>query len=183
MMRPEIDVAELSLNGWPVIQGSGDPRLRTGWVPGADRRLTTRKEALPLFLAVAADWHRWIHTIDDGAVDTGGYANRDARAVPGRKSNHASGTAIDIDWSGVGAPVAKNRVFWKTKESQMRRILKIYSILNWGGDWSPAYWDPMHIELRPGSNVGNVHFIIDKLGIGQDGVRSKNRFGLPARLP
>ena len=65
----------------------------------------------------------------------------------------------------------------------MRRILKIYSILNWGGDWSPAYWDPMHLELKPGSNVGNVHFIIDKLGIGQDGVRSKNRFGLPARLP
>ena len=176
-------MAEISLNGWPVIQSSGNTLLRTGTVPGADRRLTTRKEALPLFLAIAADWHRWIHPIDEGAVDTGGYANRDARAVPGRKSNHASGTAIDIDWSGVGAPVAKNRVFWKTKESQMRRILKIYSILNWGGDWSPAYWDPMHIELAPGTNLGNVAFITQKLGISPNGERSKNRFGLPARLP
>ena len=175
-------MAEISLNGWPVIERSSDPRLETGKVPGADRRLTTRREALPLFLAVAADWHRWIHPIDQGAVDTGGWVNRDARAVPGRKSNHASGTAIDVDWSGVGAPVPRNRVFWRSKESQMRRILKIYSILNWGGDWSPAYWDPMHLELAPGTNLGNVNFIVQKLGIGEDGVRSKNRFGLPARL-
>lgn len=176
-------MTEISLNGWPVIPKSGDPRLRTGAVPGADRRLTTRREALPLFLAVAADWHRWVHPIDRGPVDTGGYINRDARGVPGRKSNHASGTAIDIDWSGVGAPTARNRIFWRSKDKQMRRILKIYSILNWGGNWSPAYWDPMHLELRSGSNLGDVHRVIKKLGINNDGVRTKNRFGLPIRTP
>jgi hypothetical protein len=65
----------------------------------------------------------------------------------------------------------------------MKRILKIYSILNWGGDWSPAYWDPMHLELKAGTNLGNVAFITEKLGISQSGVRSKNRFGLPVRKP
>ena len=183
MMRPEFDVAEISLNGWPVIQSSTNTLLRTGSVPGTNRRLTTRKEALPLFLAIAADWHRWIHPIDEGPVDTGGYANRDARAVPGRKSNHASGTAIDIDWSGVGAPTARNRIFWRSKEAQMKRMLKIYSIIKWGGDWSEAYWDPMHIELAPGTNLGNVAFITQKLGISHDGERSKNRFGLPIGTP
>jgi len=174
-------MAGISLNGWPVIEGRGDPRLATGTVPGTSRKLTTRKEALPLFLAIAADWHRWIHPIDQGAWDEGGYMNRDARAVPGRKSNHASGTAVDIDWGSVGAPTAANRLYWarKDKRSRIEQIKKVYRIINWGGDWSGSNFDPMHIELKRGTSVGDVAAVIKKLGIKPDGTRTKNWAGLP----
>lgn len=173
----------LSLNGWPVIPAHGDPRLKTGAVPGADRRLTTRKEALPLFLAIAADWHRWINPIDQGTWDEGGYNNRDARSVPGRKSNHASGTAIDLDWGTIGAPSKASRLFWarKDKRSKIEQIKKIYRIVNWGGDWSGSNWDPMHIELKPGTSPSDVARVIAKLSITNEGVRTKNWAGLPLK--
>ena len=157
-MSLRVSVAEISLNGWPVIQSSTNTLLRTGTVPGTDRRLTTRKEALPLFLAVAADWHRWIHPIDVGPVDTGGYANRDARAVPGRKSNHASGTAIDLNASKH--PLGKAGTFEASKVPMLKALARKYGLacgLNW------LRRDEMHFEIS--LDAVKVAALITKLGL------------------
>ena len=88
-----------SLNGWPVPP----KQLKTFKVPGANRRLTLDKDAGRILVALAADYHKTVRKIDIGRVDDGGYANRDANGAPGKKSNHASGTAIDLNWSEEGA--------------------------------------------------------------------------------
>lgn len=169
-----------SINGWPVIQGFGDPRLAAGKVPGAKRNLTTRKEVLPLFLALAADYHRWVEPIDEGALDDWGYAYRPSR-TSSAWSNHASGTAIDLNASKEGSRNPANRQWFARlgRIDQVKRIKKIYPIVNWGGDWSDRYYDPMHWELKAGTTHADVQRLIKKLGIKPDGTRTRNWAGIP----
>ena len=169
-----------SINGWPVIQGYGDPRLSTGKVPGANRKLTCRKEALPLFLALAADYHRWVAPIDQGTLDDWGYSYRPSR-VSDAWSNHASGTAIDLNASKEGSRSLANRKWYSVagRMDQIKRIKRIYPIVNWGGDWSDRYYDPMHWELKKGTSQADVARLIKKLGIKPDGTRTKNWAGVP----
>lgn len=172
-----------SINGWPVLDPGSD-KLATGKVPNANRRLTTRREALPLFLALAADYHRWVTPIDVGTVDDGGYSYRKSR-INASWSNHSSGTAIDINWSREGSRSLSNRQFWAQLKNLLavRRLKATYPILNWGGDWSDRYYDPMHWELKKATTVGDVNHLIAKLDITTDGVRTRTRTGRKLRKP
>lgn len=172
-----------SINGWPVLE-PGSKHLATGKVPNADRRLTTRREALPLFLALAADYHRWVKPIDVGTWDEGGYNYRKSR-VNSSWSNHSSGTAIDINWSKEGSQSLRNKRFWAWPKHKLaiRRLKALYPILNWGGDWSDRYYDPMHWELKKGTTVADVDRLIAKLGITNAGVRTRTKTGRKLRKP
>lgn len=171
-----------SINGWPVIESYGDPRLATGKVPGANRKLTTRREVLPLFLALAADYDRWVAPIDEGKLDDWGYAYRPSR-VNTSWSNHASGTAIDLNAAAEGSRSLSNRKWYARlgRINQVKRIKRIYAILNWGGDWSDRYYDPMHWELKKGTSLADVQKLIKKLGIKPDGTRTRNWAGIPLK--
>lgn len=161
----------ISLNGWPVPP----KKLVTKPVPGADRRLTLAADAAPLLLAVAADYHKTVKPIDQGTWDEGGYNNRDANGAPGKKSNHASGTAIDLNWSEEGAQGSA----WGAKFfAQAKHRLAIQAMKNrygkwvkWGGDW-PAN-DYMHWEIKPGVSATDIKAACYKLGINSNGVRTK----------
>lgn len=158
-----------SLNGWQVPP----PHLHTFTVPGTNRRLTLDRDAGPLLVALAADYHRTVKPIDVGTVDEGGYNNRDANGAPGRKSNHASGTAVDLNWSKEGAQASKTgRVFFANKEHRdaVNLIKRRYgSVIQWGGDWGAK--DYMHWEIKPGVTRAQVQTLIKKLGISAEGVR------------
>lgn len=171
-----------SINGWTVIDSYSDPRLATGKVPGANRKLVARKEALPLFLALAADYHNWVAAIDKGTLDDWGYAYRPSR-VNSNWSNHASGTAIDLNASKEGSRNLRNRKWYSLagRMNQVKRIKRIYPIVNWGGDWSDKYYDPMHWELKKGTSVADVQRLIKKLGIKPNGTRTRNWAGIPLR--
>lgn len=179
-----------SINGWPVLEGGyGDPRLKTLPIPGCpSRKLTMRAEVLPLFLALASDYHRTIAPLDQGEWDEWSYNLRPARTSTSW-SNHSSGTAVDLNASAEGARGTSSAGWWRTARRNVKawRIRRRYEIVNWGGwaeyaddpktpqreGWEAAWSDPMHWELRAGTTVADVQRVIAKLGIKPDGTRVK----------
>lgn len=161
----------VSINGWLVLR-PGDKRLSTGTVPGTKIRLTLRDVCLPFFLALAADYNTMIEPLSLGRNDDGGYAFRTSREST-RWSNHASGTAIDLNWSGHGSRNLANRKWWDLRRNRTAtdEIKARYKIVNWGGDWSDRFYDPMHWELKAGTNSAAVRGMIIKLGIDANGLR------------
>jgi hypothetical protein len=159
----------VSLNGWPVPP----KKLVTKKVPGADRRLTLAADVAPLLLAVAADYHKTVRPIDQGTWDEGGYNNRDANGAPGKKSNHASGSAIDLNWSEEGAQGSSwgKKFFAQAKTKVAIALLKkrYGAFITWGGDWRAQ--DFMHWEVKPGVTAADVRTACLKLGIDENGVR------------
>ena len=160
----------ISLNGWPVPP----KKTVTKTVPGTDRRLTIQSDVAPLLLALAADYHATVRPIDVGAWDEGGFNNRDARLAAGKKSNHASATAIDLNWSEEGAMGSSwgKKFFARPLNAlAIRRIKNRYgSVIGWGGDWRAQ--DFMHWEVKPGVTVAQVKALQKKLGIKANGQRS-----------
>mgnify|MGYP003382451227 FL=1 len=158
-----------SLNGWQVPPH----KLKTFQVPGADRRVTLDVDAGRILTALAADYHRTVRPIDVGVWDEGGYNNRKARNANGY-SNHASGTAVDLNWSEEGA---LNSAWGKRFFAQAKTRLAVAaikrrygSVVQWGGDWRTLK-DYMHWEIRPGTSRAKVVSLARQLGIDYEGRR------------
>jgi hypothetical protein len=170
-----------SLNGWPVIPAYGHPDLVTLFVPGTRRRLTLDKHAAPLLIALAADYHAWVRPIDVGPVDEGGYNHREATNAPGQMSNHASGTAVDINWARegrMGSVAGRSWFALPHVRYEIARMKVIYGpVVTWGGDWRAR--DYCHWEISSGTTPAQVAARIKYLGITPDGVRHNNWRGKP----
>lgn len=172
-----------SINGWPVLDNPpwSDPRLATKPVPGVpDRKLMLRAEVLPLFLALAKDYHDTIAPINEGALDDWAYSYREARYASSW-SDHASGTAIDLNASKEGWLGMGNYAFWKNpaKHKAAQDIKKRYEVVMWGGstDFGGDYRngptvDWMHWAIKPGVTLAQVQAVIKKLGIDANGNRA-----------
>ena len=169
----------ISICGWPV-QSPGSQKLATGLVPGVDRKLTARVEALPLFLALAVDYNRWVAPLEGGVFDDWSYCYRKSR-TNSSWSDHSSGAAVDFNSAHEGSQNLGNKEFFAQpdKAKAISRLKRIYSVLIWGGDYRDAFYDPMHWAARPGVSPAQVAALVQKLGISKAGVRSKSRFGLP----
>lgn len=173
-----------SINGWTVLDAPpwGDPRARRDVVPGVGTQLWVRREAWPLFAALVRDYHAAIapvHVSD-------GYDYRQSR-TSGNWSNHASGTAVDINADREGATGTAWTRWWKRRRRNLKaqRIRRRYEIVTWGAwteiaddphtaqveGWGADWADAMHWELKPGTTVADVQRIIAKYGITENGVR------------
>lgn len=181
-----------SINGWPVISPNHREMLATGTIPGTSRKLTTRKELLPLFLALASDYNIHVTSIEKGSTDEGGWNYRPSR-MNSSWSNHSSGTAIDIDWAHEGSQNPRNLLFTDANHPKHHSGIqfmkhKYGEIMNWGGDWgighqkkryrralrrgehvSTSAFDPMHWEIKKGVSLSDVKHFIKTHGIRQDG--------------
>ena len=152
-----------SVNGWPVLTGTTDgqlPRLRR-WViptPGApaDRHLYLRDGSAGFLLAHLAVWfHERVERLDLGVWDEWGYANRPVRGSTSSISNHASGTAMDLNATRHPLGVPISRTFTTAQVRAIRHRLKLYhGRVDWGGEWSRP--DGMHFELAPGTTLDGV---------------------------
>lgn len=164
-----------SINRAAVID-KYDSRLKTGTVPGTTIRLTTAAWCLPLFLAIAADWHKTVAPLRKG--ECGGWNYRLANAGAGAWSDHSSGTAIDLNWGHEGAqgPNGGMKTMTPKQIAAAAAIKQKYGIVIWGGDKArggdysqPKNWDPMHYALKPGVTSKQVTIVMAKLGIRSDG--------------
>jgi hypothetical protein len=168
-----------SLNGWTVL-APGSDQLVTKRIPSVDRRLTMRRSVIPLFLAIAYDYHYWLSALDVGPVDEGGYAYRQARNA-NAWSNHSSGTAMDLNWSMEGrqaSPMGRAFFAKPANRKAIDTIKVIYGdVIDWGGDWNAR--DYMHWEIKPGTSPAKVAALIKHLGITANGVRTRNAVGEP----
>jgi hypothetical protein len=114
-------------NGWPygVVDGGPGFPIASGVVPGTNISIQMNKDVLPLFLAFASDYNRLIRPLQSGI--TGAYRNVDPKV--GNKSNHPSGTALDINWADEGSHYTyflgseeerkANFDWWKGKPSKL----------------------------------------------------------------
>ncbi len=165
--------------------------ISTRTIPGTTVRVAVRNgPAGDLLLYAAARWDREVEDIDQGADDWG-YAERPIRGGT-ELSNHASGTAIDLN--ATRHPLGQNPSLSFTAEQRtaIRHILAdCRGALRWGGDYSGRK-DGMHLEvvadekrcaevlaalpvggtvtLRQGSRGREVRVLQAQLGIAADGI-------------
>lgn len=135
-----------SQNNYPA----NDPSLVSSrLIPGTHVHVTVRNgPAGDLLLYAAGRWDKEVEDIDNirGGLDDWGYAARPIRGGTDL-SNHASGTAIDLNATKHPLGTAAIKTF---TTDQIRAVRKIMAdcggALRWGGDYSGRP-DPMHIEV------------------------------------
>jgi D-alanyl-D-alanine carboxypeptidase len=138
---------QVSQNGWPV-----DPSLETRTIPGSGRRMTMATgPGGDLLNHVAGQLQQRVESFDlqgppPDQFDDGGYNNR---TIDGSRtlSNHASGTAFDMNTSRH--PQHSAGTFTSAQISEIHTILgEVDGVVRWGGDFSPSRIDEMHFEIH-----------------------------------
>lgn len=150
-----------SQNGWIANERDRVARLP---IPGSDVALTVRKDAPGLLLLqVGAAVDRFVVDIDNarGALDDWGYAERPIRG--GRTlSNHASGTAIDLNATTLPMGVDPDQLLTRAQIDRCHEIeAATGNVVRWGGDWSRP--DAMHWEIAPGQSMADCERALDAM--------------------
>jgi hypothetical protein len=134
----------VSQNGWPV-----NPPRQSRLVAGTALKLVVADgPAGDLLLRFASDFDRLVEDIDTargGQRDDWGWADREIRGG-GDISNHASGTAIDLN--ALRHALGATGTFTHAEQAALRRLLDRYEgVIRWGGDYSGRR-DEMHFEIN-----------------------------------
>ncbi|ROR97777.1 putative peptidoglycan binding protein [Salana multivorans] len=132
--------APITPNGWAVVPDYGDPALGT-LDAVAGRGNVLAGDVAAVLGAFCADFAREVEPIVK--ADSWGYAPRKQHGSD-RWSNHASGTAVDLNASR--RPEFRS-TYTAAQKVAIRALLVRYPVLRWGGDWSPAELDEMHFEI------------------------------------
>jgi peptidoglycan hydrolase-like protein with peptidoglycan-binding domain len=132
-----------SQNGWPA---NNRDIISTYTVPGTSIKLALRDgPAATVLLYVASRFNREIETLHPGW--NWGYAERPIRGSSTTLSNHASGTAIDLNAPAHPMGVSAGRTFSLAEITVAHAIEKATSdVVRWGGDWVERP-DGMHWEI------------------------------------
>lgn len=131
-----------SQNGWTVDQ-TGAAEDHTAIVPGVTAPGGVRKgDVATVLLYVARRFHAEVEPLHPGWC-WGWYVRP---IIGGRSiSNHASGTAIDLN--APAHPLGRVGTFGAAKRASIRRILAYCEgVVRWGGDFSGRK-DEMHFEI------------------------------------
>jgi hypothetical protein len=151
--RPQEDpMTATSQNGYSVLDNrtTGDlPRLRKWKMPDIDRHFLLRDGSVGFILMHLLLWfHEVVERLDVGVWDEWGWAARMVRGSDDIVSNHASGTAADVNATRhpLGVPTA--RTFTAAQQRKIRRRLRVVflGLIRWGGDYTRRP-DSMHFEV------------------------------------
>lgn len=156
----------VSQNGW-----SCDPDMIASYdLPGG--RVALRKgDASVVLLWFANQWHTRVESLEWPGI--WGYASRNIRGSTTSVSNHASGTAIDLNAPEHPLGTAPSRSLSPAQIATIHRILaEADGVIRWGGDYTGRQ-DPMHGELNAAAAA--VKAVADR-------IRSSQSSG-PAPLP
>ena len=149
---------QTSYNGWPASKDQAEIGIKAYKVEGTSLKLRCAEKVAPLLINFAKEFNELIEPLEGGIFDDWGYAYRDVRGVPGKLSNHASGTAIDLN--ATRHPLGKVGTFDAAKVPMLKALVKKYG-LTWGGEWTRP--DPMHFEISIGP--AKVAELVNKLGL------------------
>jgi peptidoglycan hydrolase-like protein with peptidoglycan-binding domain len=134
-------------------------------IPGTQVNISVRTDAPGLLLLeVAAAFDRLVEDVDNarGALDDWGYAERPIRGG-GQLSNHASGTAIDLNATRHPLGTSPSANFSAAQVVQIRRIVAVTGgVVRWGGDYTGRK-DPMHFEINDGRTVAQCRVALDAM--------------------
>jgi hypothetical protein len=155
-----------SQNGYPA----NNPALVSSrFVPGTTRKLTVRNgPAGDLLLWVAAQFDKLVEDIEQGILDDWGYAERPIRGSTTTLSNHASGTAIDLNATAHPMGTDPHRNFSQQEIDQIHAVLaKTDGCVGWGGDYTGRL-DGMHFEINNGVSESRCAAVLAKLAQEED---------------
>jgi len=138
-------------------------------VPGTTRKLTVRNgPAGDLLLWVAAQFDKLVEDIEQGILDDWGYAERPIRGSSTTLSNHASGTAIDLNATAHPLATDPHRNFTQHEIDQIHAVLaKTDGCVRWGGDYTGRK-DGMHFEINDGVSEARCAAVLKKLNSQED---------------
>jgi hypothetical protein len=131
-----------SQNGWPASPNRETLGVVSISIEGCETKFAVCNKVAPIFKAFLAEFNDKIEKIDKGQDDWG-YAFRQVRGSTDMLSNHASGTAIDVN--ALKHPLGASNTFKPEKEKIVRELCAKYG-LRWGGDYKNRK-DEMHFEI------------------------------------
>lgn len=137
----------VSQNGWPGL--ASDSALLHKWiVPGTNRYFVLRNGSAGFLLSHFSMWfHEKVERLDLGIWDDWAYAYREIREDT-VLSNHASGTAVDLNATKHPLGVPTLSTFTQAQVDRIHRRLRTYrGVLRWGGDYQNRP-DAMHVEIN-----------------------------------
>ena len=146
-----------SYNGWPASEDQSAIGIKSYKIPGTNLKMRCAEKVAPLLVNFAADFHKLIEPIDEGALDDWGWCFRKVRGSDSIVSNHSSGTAIDLNSSRH--PLGKLNTFDTLKVPMLQALVRKYG-LRWGGDYTGRK-DEMHFEIN--LNEAKVAALIKKI--------------------
>jgi hypothetical protein len=134
-----------SYNGWPIGTPGSSIRVERYQIPGTAFVLPVRSgNVATVLMYVAGRFHREVEPLLGGQLF--GYDYRRNVNNPSVWSNHASGTAIDLN--ADLHPNAVTNSFTAAKVSAVHRILTACKgVVYWGGDYTRTV-DAMHFEIN-----------------------------------
>lgn len=142
-----------SQNGWPV-HTSQTNLTPLSWVTGRVRG----GDVHAIFDHLCQWFHREIEPITKG--HSWGWAYRPIRGRTTGLSNHASGTAIDLN--APKHPLGARGTFTPEQTRKIRAKLREYGgAIRWGGDYSGRK-DEMHFEIN--TSAANLRRVVANLG-------------------
>lgn len=159
-----------TIHGWPVIESGSDPLLKDFLIPGTKRKIKLRKDVGPYLVAFASEYHVKIAPIDEGRLDDWGWCPIRKGRASTQISDHCAGVAMDLNATAEGSQ-SKSNVFWvrhPAKALAMKALLKRYSLLEWGGNYSRA-WDPMHLTFSYGTTEREIKATMKRMNINASG--------------
>ena len=170
-VRPATDTAQAqtgptSQNGWPV-----NPPLVTRTIPGTNVRVRVAEgPAGDVLMHVLGQVSSRVEDVslnsDAGEHDDWGYANRNVRGAESI-SNHASGTAVDIN--ATRHVLGERGTFTPQQTQEIRTILgEVDNVVRWGGDYRNRA-DEMHFEIV--GSQAEVQAVADRLRNAQNAPR------------
>jgi uncharacterized protein YukE len=148
----------VSQNGWPVNPPRG---ART--IPGTDVRVNVANgPAGDVLMHVLGQVNSRVEGVDlngpAGEHDDWGYADRNVRGAQSI-SNHASGTAVDIN--ATRHVLGAQGTFTPNQTAEIHRILgEVDNVVRWGGDYTGRR-DEMHFEII--GSQAEVQAVADRL--------------------
>ena len=136
-----------SQNGWPASSDRSVANIQTFSVPLSQGtlKIPLRAEAAPRLIEMVKWWDANVEPVTLGSgLGTWGYAYRTIRGYTTTLSNHASGTAIDIN--APLHPLGKEGTVRPDKVAAVRAKAAELG-LRWGGDYRGRK-DEMHFEVN-----------------------------------
>lgn len=146
-----------SQNGWAASRDPGQIGVTSWPIPNSGVTLQLASRAGPVLSFLASEYNLRVEPLKPSIC--GGYSYR---GIPGSASlsNHASGTAIDLNWSdhayGLSGTFTSGQL--AALRSILGRINANGQIIRWGGDYRHSAKDEMHFEIVADPNVVGKRF-------------------------
>lgn len=132
-----------SPNGMRVHQSTAG---LTQWRVAGQRFWTASGPATDTLKSFVTRFNNEVEFIGDEANDDWSW-NINSTTDSGRCSNHASGTAVDLN--ATRHPMYEKGTFSAKQMKALRKLINSYNgHIVWGGDWTNPV-DEMHFEYRP----------------------------------